>query len=178
MRAYTPIRERIERWSVPVPESGCWLWLGSIDRCGYGKMCNRRDRESLAHRNSYRAFVGPIPQGLEIDHLCKVRCCVNPLHLQAVTHRENVVRGDAATSPNLYNRRKTYCKRGHELAGENLRVKIYKGKKSRLCLICTRKLTRACYRRWYDKNKTDPDFLRRQAQKVRDRYRAQRKMSA
>lgn len=176
MPAYVSMRERIERLSVPVPESGCWLWLGSIDRCGYGKM-GARNGESLAHRGSYQEFIGPIPEGLEIDHLCKVRCCVNPRHLEAVTHRENVIRGDMPTSPNLRNRRKTHCMRGHEFAGENLKIVMVKGKKVRQCWICDKARRYAQHQRSYARNKNDPNHRRKAAQR-QAQYRARRRLSA
>lgn len=176
MPAHIPMRQRIEGLSVPVPESGCWLWLGSIDQCGYGKM-GARNGETLAHRNSYREFVGPIPQGLEIDHLCKVRCCVNPLHLQVVTHQQNVARGNYATTPNHRNRRKTQCKRGHELAGENLKIVIVKGKQVRQCWICDKVRRYAHHQRYYARNKNDPEHRRKAAQR-QAQYRARRRMGA
>lgn len=74
---------------------GCWIWKGPVAPNGYGQMPSRANEygERLAHRASYRFHVGPIPDGLEIDHLCRVRCCVNPAHLEAVTHSVNILRG-------------------------------------------------------------------------------------
>ena len=94
------IRERIEMLSVPVTESGCWLWTGRIDRGGYGAISINRNKYPLrpcfikarAHRVSYEAFRGEIPSGLTLDHLCRVRCCVNPDHLEPVTLKENMSR--------------------------------------------------------------------------------------
>lgn len=87
-------QERILRRSMPEPNSGCWLWLGAVMENGYGVSSNRApDRAShteLVHRQSYRAFKGAIPEGMQIMHKCDVRSCVNPDHLQVGTHLENM----------------------------------------------------------------------------------------
>jgi hypothetical protein len=75
--------------------SPCWDWTGYKDEKGYGRIY-KEGLNKYAHRYAYEHFVGPIPDNLEIDHLCRRRCCVNPEHLEAVTHRVNVARG---TSP-------------------------------------------------------------------------------
>jgi hypothetical protein len=84
----------------------CIIWAGSIDRDGYGRF-----RNTPAHRIAYEESKGPIPSGLVIDHLCRVRNCVNPDHLEAVTIRENTLRG---FNPPAMNARKTHCVNGHE----------------------------------------------------------------
>lgn len=98
--------------SIPEPNSGCWLWLGCINKHGYGSY-----GRYLAHRISYEA--NEIPAGLTIDHLCRVRCCVNPDHLEAVTHKVNVLRG---VSPSALHSRKSSCLHGHPLSGRNLYI--------------------------------------------------------
>ena len=87
------LRDRIQACSEPEPNTGCWLWTAALKN-GYGRitMMNPK-RKTAAHRVSYEAFVGPIPEGLTLDHLCRVRCCVNPAHLEPVTMRENIMRG-------------------------------------------------------------------------------------
>jgi hypothetical protein len=77
---------------VIYPENGCWSWRGYRDQKGYGRFYCRGLNE-YAHRWSYEYFVGAVPVGLELDHLCRNRDCVNPAHLEAVTHRVNVARG-------------------------------------------------------------------------------------
>ena len=104
---------------TPVPESGCWLWEGLTNNRGYGVMsCN--GRITYAHRFSFEYYKGPIPTGLELDHLCRVPCCVNPNHLEAVTHRENVLRGTGQVAAKF---KQTHCVNGHELIGYNVRVR-------------------------------------------------------
>ena len=118
--------ERILR-SIAVDSNGCWLWQRCIGSNGYPST-NIGGKTLWAHRVSYEAFVGPIPKGLELDHLCRTPACVNPGHLEIVTHTENLrrVRGQ-----------KTHCKNGHPLSSDNL---FFRKKKSgvtqRLCKIC------------------------------------------
>lgn len=84
------LAERLERQHVRAA-GGCWLWIGRRDRYGYGKF--RVDGvERTAHRVVYEHLVGPVPDDLELDHLCRIRLCVNPAHLEPVTHLENTRR--------------------------------------------------------------------------------------
>src|SRR5216683_1140291 len=96
---------------VPEPNSGCWLWTGRLNEKGYAYFAFK-SKWMIAHRLSYRMAKGEIPKPLEIDHKCRVRCCVNPDHLEAVVHVENCRRGKPV--------HQTHCKRGHPLAGENV----------------------------------------------------------
>ena len=135
--------------------SGCWLWAGTIDNNGYGKFevtIERFVRRVFSsHRFSYELYKGPIPAGLHIDHLCRVRNCVNPEHLEVVTPRENVLRGIGLSA---INSKKTHCKNGHEFTPGNTRIK----KGSRICISCARESDRKLYR----KNvKTDAANVRR-----------------
>lgn len=75
----------------PEPNTGCWLWLAGVNRSGYGHF-SVKSVSKLAHRAAYELFVGKIPRGLGLDHLCRVRSCVNPAHLEPVTQKENCVR--------------------------------------------------------------------------------------
>ena len=125
MRKLT-VAQRIAKHAVAVPFSGCWLWTGSVDGDGYPRM-----RGGLAHRASFSEKNGEIPPGLEIDHKCEVRCCVNPEHLQAVTHAENnrlsALRG---------RKKPAHCRKGHPFSGENLYLNPTNGKQ--VCKTCRR----------------------------------------
>ena len=126
----TPEQRFMSKWE-PVTESGCWVWLNYCDKKGYAKF----GRE-LAHRVSYELFKGPIGRGLTIDHLCRVHSCVNPDHLEVVTHQVNIRRSD---SPSAQNARKTHCIKGHELVGENIYWETTRrGLKKRHCWVCMR----------------------------------------
>lgn len=98
-----------------IDESGCWLWRAALNNDGYGKFSVAR-KHWAAHRYSYVAAFGPIPQGLTLDHKCRIRHCVNPDHLEAVTMRENLMRGNTLQALNAA---KTHCKRGHEFTVNN-----------------------------------------------------------
>lgn len=119
---------------IPEPNSGCWLWLGSLtklphDRGGYARyMLDGKVRR--AHRVSYEVLVGRIGVGLEIDHRCRVRCCVNPAHMEPVTHLVNVQRGTGGAK----NARKTHCPQGHEYTPQN--TYRYANDRHRVCRRC------------------------------------------
>jgi len=102
-------------WASVSPDAnGCWEWLGS-KAAGYGRF-RLNGRLISSHRVSYEMAFGPIPKGLYIDHICCNPSCVNPYHLDPVTHVENVMRG---TWPPAVNKRKTHCLLGHEYTPEN-----------------------------------------------------------
>jgi len=114
----------------------CWLWLAGRDGNGYGKFSPEGRRLVGAHRFSYELLVGPIPDGLHIDHLCRVPLCVNPAHMEPVTCQVNVLRGIAPTARNA---RKTHCDHGHEFTPENTR----RGESGRrICRECERRRKR------------------------------------
>lgn len=110
---------------------GCWEWQTATGSKGYGAFSDGK-RSLLAHRFSYELFVGPIPEGLQIDHLCRNRKCVRPDHLEAVTQQVNMSRGESFSA---INGRKTHCKRGHEFSPENTYLTSFG---SRQCKTCSR----------------------------------------
>lgn len=139
-----PLRERfMASVQVDADQSGCWLWTRRLHPTGYGYFSTRRPDGKWgprrAHRVSYELFVGPIPDGLTIDHLCGVRHCVNPQHLNAVTQRENTLRNG---SPAAENARVETCLRGHPLEGDNLQVINSAAGVKRRCKTCARERRR------------------------------------
>lgn len=106
---------RFEAKYIPEPNTGCWLWTASKLPQGYGQFF-AAGRRQLAHRWAYEAAVGPVPEGLELDHLCRTRQCVNPQHLEPVTGRENRRRG---MSPPARCARQTHCVHGHPFDDAN-----------------------------------------------------------
>ena len=106
--------------------SECILWSGYIDQAGYGRF----GRHGYAHRRAYEEAVGPIPEGLTIDHLCRVRACINPEHMEPVTRGENVLRG---VGPAAMAARVTHCPQGHAYAGWNLTIKKDGARRCRTC---------------------------------------------
>ena len=111
----------------------CWLWIGAKNSRGYGNF-----RSRSAHVEAFELEVGPIPEGLTIDHLCSNRVCVKPSHLEPVTLRENIRRHTAKT---------THCIRGHPLSGDNIRLARRPDGMRRRCRKCAAELHREAKRR-------------------------------
>lgn len=132
MKEATVNEERF--WSKVDTTGECWLWTSRIERSGYGRF-KSSGKYHYAHRVAYGLAVGPIPDGLTIDHLCRVRNCVNPAHLEPVTQRENTLRGEGVAARNA---RKTHCPQGHEYTLENTCV----SRGLRHCRTCNRDRTR------------------------------------
>ena len=116
-------------WAKVEKTDACWLWRGATGRSGYGNFRGRDGRMEIAHRVAYELSVGPIPTGLTLDHLCRVRQCVNPAHLEPVSGVENTRRGGNAA--------KTHCIHGHEFSPEN----THHGRQ-RTCRTCLRERAR------------------------------------
>lgn len=131
-----PLERLLER--IVVDLSGCWVWQGSIAPNGYGRMgIGQRSRGTkrtvYTHRLSYELYVGPIPAGRELDHLCRNRACCNPGHLEPVTRRENTLRGDAPALLAQINGAKTHCIHGHPFDEANTTLRHGGGRRCRAC---------------------------------------------
>lgn len=125
--------EHFGDWFVPITETGCWIWMKSLNGGGYADM--RVDgRHYLMARHAYELCNGKIPRSLHTDHLCRVRCCINPDHLEAVTPRINLLRGDNHAARAA---RRDRCVRGHPYTPDNTFVRVSRGRKYRVCRECT-----------------------------------------
>lgn len=121
--------------TIPEPNSGCLLWLGAMNQFGYGR-AKVNGKRTVVHRAIYVLQCGPVAAGLELDHLCRVRCCVNTAHLEPVTKRINALRGNAGVAHSIRQKAKTHCPRGHPYSGDNLFVRKITG--YRECRMCMR----------------------------------------
>jgi hypothetical protein len=132
------VTDRIERLSIPEPNSGCWIWMGAIDKAtGYARMQMWKPKKlARASRISYQNYKGEIPEGMVIDHICRNTSCVNPDHLRAVTQGENIRSQFRCDSP------VGAC--GHELVQKPW-------SKSRICMTCRA----ANVRRWRKRRKNN-----------------------
>ncbi len=138
-RKTIPAIDRLLKFCSPEPNSGCWLWTASVYPSGYGQIVLPQQQHKHAHRLSYEYFVGPIPEGLDLDHLCRVRSCVNPKHLEPVSRSENIRRGLAPGMGAARNLAKTHCPHGHEYTEKNTYIgKNPSGKPNRNCRECSR----------------------------------------
>lgn len=130
MRTGPKPRPALERFMAKVQvaqPAGCWIWMGALNSHGYGNFYAGGDHGAVpAHRWAYRHLRGPIPRGLDLDHLCRMRPCVNPDHLDPVTHAENVRRGSSFGG--------NTCGKGHRFTPENTYIRKDTG--VRVCRRC------------------------------------------
>lgn len=124
-------RARFDAKWVPEPNTGCWLWTGAVSEKGYGAFWGGLDGPRTAHRWAWLLYRGLVPHGMVLDHLCRVRSCVNPDHLRVVTPTQNTLENSVSFSAT--NRAKTHCKRGHLLEGPALRIRR---NGARVCVLC------------------------------------------
>ena len=144
----TPIRERLYG-RVRADAKACWVWQGCTSK-GYGRI-RYNGKQTTTHRVSYELQYGPIPKTGTVDHLCRNRKCINPLHLQVVSIKENVLRGIGITANNSL---KTHCPAGHPYSGDNLAIRGH----SRQCRTCQRE-------RWHERDYAKVRKLRRKAKR-------------
>lgn len=123
-RKIQPLAERF--WPKVIKTEGCWIWTANMThpKGGYGRILTGGRRFELAHRVAYKLVKREIPEGMTLDHLCRNRLCVNPDHLEPVTMRENILRGE---SPTAIRFRRGTCDKGHPYA---------EGSRGRICKIC------------------------------------------
>lgn len=120
----------LERFAAKIEKNGdCWQWKAGLVGGGYGQF-HFSGRPNYAHRWLYQVVVGHIPDGMTLDHLCRNRKCVNPLHLEVVTRGENVMRG---VGPSAMAAKATHCPQGHPYSGENLSIKKDGSRRCRAC---------------------------------------------
>lgn len=127
--------EAIYDYIEPEPNSGCWIWTAGRSDAGYGRFSRAGiGRGLLVHKVLYERNHGPVPPGMEIDHKCRVRACVNPAHLRAVTHKKNMENSTYAL--------RTHCPAGHPLSGDNLAPRVINRGRfrwyRRSCATCNR----------------------------------------
>ncbi len=130
--------ERFEAKYMPEPNTGCWLWTAAKKGGGYGNFHVSSGKWIGAHIFAWQQAHGQVPPGLQLDHLCRVKGCVNPQHLEPVTQQVNTLRGSTVLQ------KKAFCKYGHPFEGDNLRQQ----RKRRVCIQCYR----TAKRRWWHAN--------------------------
>jgi hypothetical protein len=175
-KAKTQAQLEARFWSKVSKTSTCWIWNKALVR-GYGH-CFWQGRYRIAHIVAYELLIGPVPKGLELDHKCRVTSCVNPAHLEPVTHRENViVRG---VGPFAQRARQTHCLRGHEFTPKN--TYIHKSRGVRVCRTCHRDRVNAAGKRQRQSETPDQrakrlDYFRnlRHTQEYKDKFNAYRR---
>ena len=180
MPPYRPLEERfwakvVDTGTPPTyrPDLGsCWIWMGATNK-GYGHIRNG-NKTLAAHRVGYELEYGPVPSGLELDHLCRVHGCVRPSHLEPVTRRENVLRG---VSWFAIQARKTECKHGHPFTPENTRTHGSNGRKCRTCskviALAARKTPQrraAINARCKERRQNDPEYRAKGQRQCREFY--------
>lgn len=185
MRRIVPPIERLVRWVVI--DGSCWRATKGIRKDGYSQiqLTGKRAPKVLGHRLSYEYFVEPIPDGMELDHVwargCRFRSCINPSHLEPVTHAVNIIRGTAPDQTRAYFDAlwdgREVCPNGHTLAEVGIKIKRYRGMETRQCRACHLAQKAITYQRAM----ADPvkaERIRESQRRATARYRAKKKAAA
>jgi len=171
-----PRRTAAERFAEKINKSGpwslikgvpgqCWIWTGVLNEHGYGRFRDDTGRRIMTHRWAWEQANGPVPDGLVCDHLCRVRACANPDHIEPVTSRVNTLRGETIAAANAA---KTACVNGHEYTAETT---IVRPNGSRQCRTCHRANSRA---RNAERYANDPEYRERERARARESMRRSR----
>lgn len=143
---YASVMDRLSSFICPEPNTGCWLWTGGTNSTGYGSITVRNKKYS-AHKLAYETIVGKVPDGMDLDHLCRVRSCVNPAHLEPVSRSVNCLRGLTGEAAGSIKRAVSQCPKGHPYDAENTRISTYGNRKPfRVCRACARDRANLAYR--------------------------------
>ena len=153
------VQDKFLKRITPEPNSGCWLWTGYVTAQGYGACYAGGYRNRPAHRVAYELFKEVIPDGLDLDHLCRVRHCVNPSHLEAVDRRTNLLRGITIPAARA---RQTHCVNGHEFTPENTMIR----RGCRECRACTLAAKRRAWHQQSPAQRDRANLRRRIARRV------------
>jgi hypothetical protein len=128
-RKAIPVEDKLLS-GIEVSDDGCWNWTKARNALGYGRVRVSTHRVEFTHRACYEIHEGPIPEGLVLDHLCRNPSCCNPAHLEPVTQRVNLLRGETLQAANVA---KTHCPYGHEFSPDNTRLLDNGGRRCRAC---------------------------------------------
>ncbi len=159
MKKYTSVLDQLMAHVKVNPNTDCWEWTASLNK-GYGQV-NVNQKILPAHRVMYELKRGLIPLGQDLDHLCRVSRCINPKHLEPVSHRENLLRGVGWAG---LNSKKTHCKNGHLLSDDNI---IWRnGRLGRECRICRLKSKRREFQRNHAKHMARRKIYRAQQREL------------
>lgn len=132
----------IDEWilqNIHIDKNECWIWLGATSSAGYPRLIRNNSRIDI-HRWFYEKYIGSIPHKFHVDHLCRTPSCVNPSHLEAVTSKENILRG---VGPAAINNKKTHCIHGHEFTVINTYIRKNGSRQCKTCVLARTKKKRS-----------------------------------
>lgn len=154
MPPFKTLEARLEQHRKVDSKTGCWIWTGALSN-GYGRATLARPRRQVCvHKAAYEFYVGKVPKGLDLDHLCRNRACFNPAHLEPVTRSVNCSRGDSGKARGAQLRARKRCSKGHLFSKNNTRMD---SKGHRVCLKCKK----IAWKKWHTKNHKRYNKIRR-----------------